>query len=498
MKLYRATTVFLISALAWTRCMSGGGTKIQGALPQQTMDFGDLLLPATNDRIPEEKLREMRNASRVVLPAPCAKVEAYSGFIPVDTANASTHSTYLFFLHLKSQANSNMKPLLLWLQGGPGMSGLFGQFLENGPLGIDAGGTLYRRRHSLLSKFNIIYLDAPVGSGYSFDKTGKYPTTLEEAAVHTVRFLRRFLRIFPEYKGREFFAAGESYGARSAIGVAHELLTRPPPELHLRLKGVMLGVGFVFPLLEIINSADYLYCSGLLDEHGRTTFTRQFQKIQGLVSAGNVTAAAGLLGQTVLNIHPGGTKSLFEELTGFQHHGSVVRFRTSRESEQYMQYANSPEFKNLIHVAPSRTLGATRSQVAMSLAVGDFFVDKTQTLVDVLNRVHVLFYTAQLDAVFPATNMERSFGKLEWRGSAMFKTAVRRPWYKTGSANRELMGYEKLVGAVMYSTVLFGGHLVSFDQSAAVSDMYGRFLHFTAVGSGNVPGQKCGNGKMPC
>lgn len=478
--------------------MSNGGTKVQGALPQQSLDFGDLLLPATNDQIPQEKLKEMRNASRVVLPAPCASLEAYSGFIPVDEKKDSMHSTYLFFLHLKSQMHSNQKPLLLWLPGGPGKSGLWGQFLENGPLGIDAGGTLYRRRHSLLSRFNIIYLDAPAGSGYSFDKMGKYPSTLEEAAVHTVTFLRRFLRIFPEYKGREFFIAGESYGARSAIGAAHKVLTRQPQELPLRLKGVMLGVGFVFPLLEIINSADYLHCSGLLDEQGRTRFAQQFEKIQYLVKAGNVTAAAGLLGQTVLNIHPGGNRSLFEELTGFQHHGSIVRPRASRESVKYKQYANSPEFKKLIHVASSRTLGAARFQVTMNLAVGDFFVDKTQTLVDVLNQVHVLFYTAQLDAVFPATNMERSFAKLQWRGAATFKTAVRRPWYKMGSSNNELMGYEKVAGAVMFNTVLFGGHLVSFDQSAAVSDMYGRFLHFAAMGPASVSGQKCGNGKTSC
>ncbi|KAH7973372.1 hypothetical protein HPB49_000272 [Dermacentor silvarum] len=260
----------------------------------------------------------------------------------------------------------------------------------------------------------------------------------------------------------------------------------------------MLGVGFVFPLLEIINSADYLHCSGLLDEQGRTRFAQQFEKIHYLVKAGNVTAAAGLLGQTVLNIHPGGNRSLFEELTGFQHHGSIVRPRASRESVKYKQYANSPEFKKLIHVASSRTLGAARFQVTMNLAVGDFFVDKTQTLVDVLNQVHVLFYTAQLDAVFPATNMERSFAKLQWRGAATFKTAVRRPWYKMGSSNNELMGYEKVAGAVMFNTVLFGGHLVSFDQSAAVSDMYGRFLHFAAMGPASVSGQKCGNGKTSC
>ncbi|KAH9363898.1 hypothetical protein HPB48_004087 [Haemaphysalis longicornis] len=59
---------------------------------------------------------------------------------------------------------------------------------------------------------NIIYLDQPVGAGYSF---GKQPRTLEEAAVHNMRFLRGFLRLFPEYRKRDFYIAGESYGGNA-------------------------------------------------------------------------------------------------------------------------------------------------------------------------------------------------------------------------------------------------------------------------------------------
>jgi len=36
---------------------------------------------------------------------------------------------------LKTQSSDN--PVLLWLQGGPGGSSLFGALVENGPFGID-------------------------------------------------------------------------------------------------------------------------------------------------------------------------------------------------------------------------------------------------------------------------------------------------------------------------------------------------------------------------
>ncbi|KAL1467674.1 hypothetical protein MTO96_042005, partial [Rhipicephalus appendiculatus] len=162
--------------------------------------YDDLLLHPTNDRIPWEDLLEMRQASRVCLPKPCDNLTGYSGFIPVDEDRFS----YLFFLLIKATKEPRRKPLLLWLEGGPGKSALFGQFLENGPLGINASGGIYYRHHTLVEQFHVIYLDQPVGSGFSFDKHEAYPTILDEASVHVMRFLRRFLRLFPEYHGTKF------------------------------------------------------------------------------------------------------------------------------------------------------------------------------------------------------------------------------------------------------------------------------------------------------
>ncbi|XP_037498441.1 probable serine carboxypeptidase CPVL isoform X3 [Rhipicephalus sanguineus] len=494
MTLYRSAVVLLISTLAWGRCESGGATKVHWP-PHPGPSSGDLLLPITNDYINIDKIEHLRNASRAFLPAPCANLEAYSGFIPVDDGERSTN---LFFLHIVSKDDSRRKPLLLWLQGGPGKSSLYGQFLETGPLGIDAGGAFYCRRSTLLHNFNIIYLDQPAGAGYSFDKKGDYPATLELATTHGMKFLRRFLRLFEEYRDRDFFIAGESYGARSAVGLAQRVLTRKPDEFPLRLKGVMLGVGFVFPLLEMINSADYLYCSSLLDEQGRDKFSQRFEAIQYLVKAHNYTAAAGLLSHTVLNMHPGGHKSLFEALTGFESHGSIIRPVASIQHYKYIKYADSPGFKRIIHVDTSRTLDGTRTQLVMRLAVGDFFVDLTPALVDVLNNVRVLFYTAQLDAVFPATKMERLFSNLNWRGAGMFRKAARHPWYKSGTRNKLLLGYEKVAGTLMYNTVLFGGHMISFDQPAAVVDLYARFLKFASMPAPNVPDHKCDGQKGRC
>ncbi|XP_077546361.1 putative serine carboxypeptidase CPVL [Haemaphysalis longicornis] len=437
----------------------------------------DLLLFPTNDRVRPDKLKAMKDSSRVCLPKPYDNLEAYSGFIPAD----KYATLFLFFLHIKSEHNAPRKPLLLWLQGGPGKSSLFGQFLENGPVGIDAYSRLYRRNHSLTNNFNVIYLDQPVGSGFSFrvENGEDYPKTLEEASIHVTRFLKRFLRLFPEYTDADFYIAGESYGARSAVGVAQRVLAPHPKELRLNFKGVMLGAGFLFPLLDIINSAEYLYYSGLLDQHGRDIFNNQFRTIERLVKEQNFTSAATLLSKTVLNWYAPKEKSLFQKLTGFDHHGSIAAPQRPAEIEAYYRYADTNDFKLILHVNPFRTLDATRAETVMRLAVGDFFVDIQEIVEYVLNRTHVLFYAAQFDAVFPAVNLERCLDKLNWKGKELLKKTQRKRWHREDNTSLELLGYEKIADQFMHNTVLFGGHYIFMDRSSAISELYRRFLKFS-------------------
>ena len=57
------------------------------------------------------------------------------------------------------------KPLIMWLQGGPGGSSTgFGNFEELGPLTVD----LKPRSTTWLQAANVLFVDNPVGAGYSY------------------------------------------------------------------------------------------------------------------------------------------------------------------------------------------------------------------------------------------------------------------------------------------------------------------------------------------
>lgn len=86
----------------------------------------------------------------------------YSGTFMVSNTSDDHNLFYWFFRNTKNID----APLVLWINGGPGSSSMFGLFLENGPLRINKTGKsdsdykIYLNPEgSWLDSVNIVYLD---------------------------------------------------------------------------------------------------------------------------------------------------------------------------------------------------------------------------------------------------------------------------------------------------------------------------------------------------
>ncbi|KAF2590390.1 hypothetical protein F2Q70_00041402, partial [Brassica cretica] len=107
----------------------------------------------------------------------------------------------LFYYFIKSEKNPKEDPLLIWLNGGPGCSSLEGLFFENGPVGLKfevyngSLVSLVSSTYSWTQVANIIYLDQPVGAGFSYSRTplDKTSDTNEAKMIH--EFLQKVANI---------------------------------------------------------------------------------------------------------------------------------------------------------------------------------------------------------------------------------------------------------------------------------------------------------------
>lgn len=151
----------------------------------------------------------------------------YAGTFQVGPAVGSDNHNlfYWFFRHEDENA-----PLVLWLNGGPGSSSMFGLFLEGGPLRVTRTGSgiddlkLGPAVDSWADTYNIVFLDQPVNTGFSFGDTTL--TSMQDGSKEFVNFLVQFYEKYPELKENEFYLTGESYAGKYLPLFTHDILER--------------------------------------------------------------------------------------------------------------------------------------------------------------------------------------------------------------------------------------------------------------------------------
>lgn len=122
---------------------------------------------------------------------------------------------------------------------------MFGLFMENGPFIVTANKTLELRKYSWNKSHNLLYIDNPVGTGFSFTDNDKgYATNETDVGrdVHTA--LVQFFKLFPELQGNDFYVTGESYAGKYVPAVSHAIKDyNIKAETKINLKGLAIGNG---------------------------------------------------------------------------------------------------------------------------------------------------------------------------------------------------------------------------------------------------------------
>lgn len=376
-----------------------------------------------------------KNLSKVEIFQKIAKVSAYSGLITVNRA----YNSNLFFLFLAAEGDSSDAPIMLWTQGGPGLSSLFGQFLENGPIAFDGKPNISLRSNTLQKNMSMLYLDVPVGTGFSFTQnvTG-YSTCLEDIVKDVVEFLRQFFQLFDNYKNRDFYLAGESYGARYSVAIAHQLLSNKSM-LPLNLKGIVGGNGFLGPVLETADSSQFLYDVSMLDETGRYVFALAFETMKNMSGTQNASLVPYILLTTIFADPTGAKPSLFQNLTLYSDHASPLY--TMRPLHMLMCFAflnNSVYLRRQMHVGDEAIFRYGDPMLLGKLAP-DWLRDIRNMTQRVLNETNVLLYTGQIDTLFPSVNQRNYYATLDWAQAAMYRSTPRSLWRPSSWSH--YMGY---------------------------------------------------------
>ncbi|WVZ03919.1 hypothetical protein V8G54_024725 [Vigna mungo] len=150
----------------------------------------------------------------------------------------------LFYWFFEAQEASSSKPLVLWLNGGPGCSSVaFGAAQEIGPFLVDQDQRIKFNKFSWNRVANIIFLESPISVGFSYTNNSDDLSKLGDrmVALDNYNFLIGWFERFPRFKSHEFYIIGESYGGHYAPQLAEIIHERNKNGPYINLKGFMMG-----------------------------------------------------------------------------------------------------------------------------------------------------------------------------------------------------------------------------------------------------------------
>ncbi|KAF8019704.1 hypothetical protein BT93_G0409 [Corymbia citriodora subsp. variegata] len=191
-------------------------------------------------------------------------VETLPGFpgrlpFKLETGYISVGEVEFFYYFVQSTGNPGADPLLLFMNGGPGCSGLNAFLYQIGPLKFNitdyTGGlpSLLYEPDAWTKTANIIFIDAPVGVGFSYATTASaYNSTDSLNSAQMQAFLRNWLAAHPSFETNPVFVCSDSYAGLYPPMVATAILQGNEAGLkpYVHLKGMILSCPHTYTDLE--------------------------------------------------------------------------------------------------------------------------------------------------------------------------------------------------------------------------------------------------------
>ena len=125
-----------------------------------------------------------------------------SGLITIETDAIGTDD--IFYWAFESRNDPKTDPVVMWLTGGPGCASEVALFYENGPYqfpsDLSKTAPLKQNPNSWNNNANLIFVDQPIGTGFSHSQLGHDVKSEDKVASDMAVFLRGYLEENPEYK----------------------------------------------------------------------------------------------------------------------------------------------------------------------------------------------------------------------------------------------------------------------------------------------------------
>eukprot|EP01120_Amphizonella_sp_Union-15-10_P013034 TRINITY_DN597_c0_g1_i1.p1 TRINITY_DN597_c0_g1~~TRINITY_DN597_c0_g1_i1.p1 ORF type:complete len:429 (-),score=52.06 TRINITY_DN597_c0_g1_i1:23-1309(-) len=391
------------------------------------------------------------NQSFAIFELPKANFEQHSGYITVDASKNAN----IFYWLCESQSNPSTDPLVMWMTGGPGCSSELALLFENGPWTVNPDLTLKPNPYSWNNNANLLYIDQPVGTGFSYANTD-YIHNETQVAQEMWVFLQQFLVQFPQYKSRDFYIIGESYGGHYVPSVAYKIVQENNlnPPIKVNLKAIGIGNGWVDPLIQYGSYGPFAYMNKLIDSATYNQINKTYPSCQQHILNQQWTLASyvcsllmGMVLQEAGNINVYDIKlpcigSLCYDLTDI------------------VKYMNLPEVKQRLGVKNDIVWQTCNNDVNSRFGVDSIRSFRWELPAVLKSGIRVVVYSGDLDLICNYVGGYAWVSSMDWPGQQDFNKAPHLTWKVNGNP----AGLSTSAMNLTFVQVFEAGHMVPHDQ----------------------------------
>ncbi|XP_060168931.1 serine carboxypeptidase-like 45 [Lycium barbarum] len=425
----------------------------------------------------------------ILLPGqPQVGFQHFSGYVTVDDKKQKA----LFYYFVEAETDPASKPLVLWLNGGPGCSSVgVGAFSENGPF-RPRGQFLVKNEHSWNKEANMLYLESPIGVGFSYStNTSSYDTVNDEiTARDNVVFMQRWFNKFPQYRNNNLFLTGESYAGHYVPQLAKLMIELNNKKKLFNLKGVALGNPVLEFATDFNSRAEYFWSHGLISDSTYRMFTSfcNYSRYVSEYYRDNVSPMCS----RVMSLVSRETSKFVDKydvtldvcMSSVLSQSKIISPQENTEKidvcidDETVNYLNRQDVRKALH---ARLVGVHSWDVCSNILDYQLLDIEIPTIsivgLLVKERIPVLIYSGDQDSVVPLTG-SRSVVHTLAKQMRLNTTVPYRVWF----AGQQVGGWTQVYDNILsFATIRGAAHEAPFSQPERSLVLFKSFLQGRAL-----------------
>lgn len=412
---------------------------------------------------------------------PNVSFSQYSGYVTVDEKEG--RALFYWLVQAPEKSKPTTKPLVLWLNGGPGCSSIaYGASEEVGPFRVKSDGkSLSLNPYAWNQEANVLFIDSPAGVGFSYSNTsaGLYNIGDKKTGEEAYTFLLKWLKRFPQYKHRPFYIAGESYAGHYIPELSQIIVRRNKGVKNpiLNFQGFLLGNPLIDDYHDSIGTYEYWWNHGLIADSTYKKLKQSCPQDSFLFPQGECYDAQTEAFNEFGNIDP---YSIFDNTcTGIatlrQNLEQPLPWKFRGNDECLIlntkKYMNNHRVQKALHANVTGKI--PYRWTACSSPIRGNWSDSPKSMLPIFKEliaagIRIWVFSGDTDAILPLTGTRYSINAL--------KLKTRGGWYAWTDDQREVGGWSQKYQGLTYVTVRGAGHEVPYTQPKRAMVLFKHFL----------------------